>query len=153
VGSSVANPVAIFSIKLARRGAVKEEFSVARMTGTSLSRDGRQATLKFLDQQETEIWLNIAALSLTTMVQEMGALFTRSRELSDISRANVVQFLRPQRIRADLVTKGSTVVASFELDNGLQQHFGMEPSLAEALAQQLLDAAQRGRKANLEQRH
>ena len=119
----------------------------------SLSPDGRQAILKFLDIERAEIWLEMPTLDLSTMVQEIGSLLTRSRELSDISKANVVQFLRPQRMKADLVTDGSTVVATFELDSGLQQHFGMEPNLAEALAQQLLDAVQRGKKATPERRH
>ena len=129
------------------------EFSVSKISGTSLSHDGRGAILKFVDSDGQEISLKISTLDLASTVHEIGFLLTKSRELSDISKQSIVPFLRPQKVRAELTTDNVTVVTSYQLPSGLEHHYGMTPNLAEALARQILDAAERGKKTTAPSHH
>jgi hypothetical protein len=86
-------------------------------------------------------------LPMDSEICRKGNCSAKARELSDISKQGIVSMFRPARFRADLATEGNTVVVSFAHENGLESHFGLEPTLAEALAHQILDASARGKAA------
>ena len=120
------------------------EFSLSNLTDFDLSRDGRKTILNFKDESGEKVSLKLTTINLERITQELAFLLTRARQLSDVSKQNIVPFLHPARFRADLLIEGGTVVVSFELPTGLQNHYGLEPDLAIELARQLQDAALRG---------
>ena len=119
-------------------------FIGAKVSGFSLSQDGRNATLRFKDDAGNALSLEISTLDLQTFSQELGALLTKASELSDITKSDIVPFFRPAKFRANLAD-GPTVVVSFMLDTGLESHFGLSPDGAEMLAKQMLKQAADGK--------
>jgi hypothetical protein len=129
------------------------EFSLANLTDFDLSKDGRKTVLNFQDESAAKVSLKLTTINLELVTQELAFLLTKARQLSDVSKQNIVPFLHPARFRADVLTEGGTVVVSFELPTGLQHHYGLEPSFAMELARQLHDAAQRGMTTTSPKRH
>lgn len=127
------------------------EFDVSRLKGTAVSGDGRDAILKFEGKDGDEVSIKIDAMSLAAAMQDIGSLLIRSRELSEISKQNIVPIFRPIECRADLVEE--RIVLSFRLDSGLENHYGIALSIAETLMHQMLEAILRHKKAKPESRH
>jgi hypothetical protein len=128
------------------------DFAISHITDFDISRDGK-AVLNCRDEDGKPISIKMATMDLERFSVEIGFLLTKARELSEISKQNIVPFLQPAKFRADLLTQGSTVVIAFQLASGLQHHYGLEPTDADALACQILDAAEQAKKAAVPLRH
>ena len=123
------------------------KFTVSKLRDFQISRDGRTAVLHFVGAaDEDPVSLEMTTLELEIATQEMGSLLTKARELSDVSKQGIVPIFCPTHCRAS-PTEDSRVALEFRLNNGLEHRYGLEPNHAAELARQILDVAERGRKA------
>lgn len=118
---------------------------VTELKDFDISQDGRNTVLNFTNKGEDSVSLKISTLDLQRITQEIGILLTKARQLSEVSKQNIVPFLRPSRFRADLLEHGSTVVLAFGFSSGLDHYYGLEPIDADKLADQIRDASERGK--------
>jgi hypothetical protein len=122
------------------------EFSILGITdNTSVSGDGHHIVLNLIGADDSEVSLKVDALVLQTIMQSCGFILTKARQLAS-ANPNFVPALRPARFRADLMAQGQSVVVVFGLSSGLEHYYGLLPDEADALARQMQDAAERGRK-------
>jgi hypothetical protein len=129
------------------------EFSISNLKDFDITPDGRKTILNFVEATGETLSLKISILDLERVTHEMGLILSKAPELSDISKQNIVPFLRPSKFRADLLAEGSTVLTVYQLASGIEHRYGLEPRGAEELARQMLDAAERGKKAIAPRRH
>jgi hypothetical protein len=128
------------------------EFSVDDLPDFGISEDGRTAVLNFTGPDQISVSLKIDTLILQRMSHQIGSVLTQSRRLSNRSR-DVVPIVRPTRFRADLTTDNTLVGIQFVMNSGIEHTYGLEANDAEALARQISDAAQRGRRTSAPSRH
>lgn len=115
-----------------------------------IATDGKKIVVHFEDAEGHPIALEFESLEVEKTFFEMGLAATKARELGGFSTSGVVPFFRPSQARSDLSMPGKTVVTALRAANGLEFHFGLEPNFADALADQMKDAARRGRLAKPE---
>jgi hypothetical protein len=128
-------------------------FSITALKDFDISQDGRKVVLNFADENDMPVSLKMSTMGLEALLHEITFALTKAHELSDISKQGIVPILRPSKFRADLQPDKTTVVLSFAVKSGLELHYGLEPTHANAFAQQIQDAAQRGMRANPPSRH
>ncbi|MGO9133782.1 MAG: hypothetical protein ACLP8A_06995 [Methylovirgula sp.] len=129
------------------------EHSIKTLSDYAITSDGRDIVLNFEDAAGSELTLKFSALLMERIFFEMGLAVTKARELSGLSDQGIVPLFRPTECRADLVAHGQTVALSFQTENGLSFHCGLEPESAAALAEQMFKAAERGKLAKPETRN
>ncbi|MFY9894630.1 MAG: hypothetical protein WAK63_10930 [Xanthobacteraceae bacterium] len=122
------------------------EFSVSGLKDFDISADGHQTVLNLIGADNSIVSLRVDTLVLQTISQQAGFLLTKARQLA-AANPNFVPALRPAKFRSDLIAGGQTVVVVFALASGLEHYYGLLPDEADALAHQMQDAAERGRKA------
>jgi hypothetical protein len=134
-------------------GVIMTKHVISDLKDFDISRDGRNIVLNFSDDSDRPVSLKLTTIALEKISHEIGLAITKAREFSDISKQGIVRFLRPAKSHADLMVEGSTVLISFVTGLGLAVHYGLEPNHADALAHQILDASERGKKAKPQSRH
>jgi hypothetical protein len=127
--------------------------SITSLKDYDIAKNGRTVVLNFADDRDTPVSLKMSEIEVEKLAHELEFVITKARQLSDLSKQGIVPFLRPDKSRANLTTQGSTVVVSFVLRTGLVLHYGLEPTEAEALGRQILDAAVQGKNASPLARH
>ncbi len=124
-------------------------FSITSLKGYDVSKDGRIALLHFVTDDDEPISLRLETMELEAMIHEVEFLLMKARELSDLSKQGVVSTLRPETFRAALSEDGTHVILTFRLRSGLELHYGLEPTLAEELVDEIHNEAERGEKAKV----
>jgi hypothetical protein len=122
------------------------EISIAQFKDYDVSPDGRKAVLHFIDGDGRPVAIEVETLELEKIAHNLGFVLTKARQASDIYKQGVVPFLRPTRVQADLLGRGSVVILSFAMRGGVEMHYGLEPIHANAFARQIKEAARRGLK-------
>ncbi len=121
--------------------------SIVALHDFDISGDGRAITLHFQDEHDFPVSIEMASLTLEKIYYDLGAAITKARQRSDLAK-QVVSFLQVSRCRATLTTDDQTIVISFLAgSNRLEIHYGIEPSLAKALALQILALAKQRKTA------
>lgn len=117
---------------------------VNRLEECAISRDGRSVTVNLMGKENKTIALDFSTIDLERTVHELVVLLTKARELSEVSKQGIVSFVRPTNARAASLSDGQTVLVSFQLPSGLEMHYGMQPTHAQTLADQIQDEARKG---------
>jgi hypothetical protein len=123
------------------------ELVVSELTGYGISADGGDAVLYLRTADDRTASLRIGTPELERVVQELGQVVTKVRELSELSKQNLIALVQPSKARANLASDGLTIVISLQIRNSLEIHYGFERNHALALAAQMTAAAERGMKS------
>jgi hypothetical protein len=117
---------------------------VTRLKEAAISLDGRSVTVNLLAKENEITSLDFSTIDLERIVHELMVLLTNARQMSEVSRQGIVSFVRPTNARAALLSDDQTLIVSFQLPSGLEMHYGMQPTQAQKLADQIQNEAQKG---------
>jgi hypothetical protein len=131
-----------------------DEFSVSGITSHSISENGQRVVLNLIGSGDTSISLKLDSMTLQKIMHDCGFVLTKARQLAS-AKPNFVVALRPAKFRADLIPQTELVGVVYALANGLEHTYALLPDEADALAQQMQDAAKKQRqiKPKKESRH
>lgn len=107
-----------------------------------ISDDGQELFIQ-MDTSEGEARLTMSYRTLQNLLQNLSQLATECRRRTgETNEASVVE---PDRFKVDSTIEGSRVTVSFQMNSGLEQHYGLAPSDAANLQAQIGEAVSRCR--------
>jgi hypothetical protein len=121
--------------------------AITSLKDFDLAKDGSNTVLNFTDDQGGLVSLKFDFVGLERLSHELMLVLSKARQFA-LQSSGIVPILRPARCQAEIQNADPTsVVVSFQLHSGLELHYGIQSTVAEALAKQLLEKAEQGRRA------